>query len=372
MSARITAVFGIGICGVALLLAACEDKKSASSASAPDVPKASEQSAVVDPGIAKAIAAASDSASSKAAAKDNADGPPATGFFTKERADATHSVDAPPFLEVATLGSEPRVSLMAPNVEVPKTMLITVATLFPASSPGSPRLSLPTIDFTFGLSVEKPKAKQPDGDLLQPAIGTMKVTSANPSAQQPGQTQLSAEQVKEIAKLKDSKLGWTLESDVGFRVGSFERASAAQPNLEHDLLEVAEALSTACIAVPSEPVGVGATWISRSRSVFGGLDLVSYRVAKVVKVQNDAVSISVESRQYFAGDEIQKAGLSVGSIVQFESRGEGEVLMRVGRRFPIGFSFVRAMNVVVHPDNGAENQLWFVSRSTTTFQGDGK
>ena len=345
----------VGICGILLSFTACEDKPSKPSATAP---KASEQAAIVDPAIAEAIAAGAASEVSPGEGAEREGGPPASGVFRREQADAVHAVGASVFLEVGTLGSEPRVSLKPMSYDVPKTLSFTVATTLGA------RRSMPTVDLDFGLSVVKPKEKPVDGVPMKSMPATSKVTLARLSAQQPGQ--VPADVAKEIAKLKDSKIEWSFEPGGGVRISALERSAAALVELESNLTAVAEALAVSCIPAPDEPVGVGATWIARSRDVYGGLDLVSYRVAKVTKIEGDVVTVVVETRQYSAGSEHQMAGLPEGPVVQLESVGNGEVLLHLGRRFPEKVSYIHDFVIGVMPSNATENQIAQIGRRTTT------
>lgn len=345
-----------GVLGIALLaLAGCEEKTTTPSKAT--VPKAEEQP-VIDPNLGKAIAATS-AAAAQDVAPATADGPPETGVFTVANADATHAVGKPIHVELGMAGMDPKLVLVPSKDDVPKTMVFNVATMMGARS------SLPTVDMTFGLKVDKPKGPKSD-ELLALPVGA-KLTKIVLSSQQPGE--IPKEIADEVAKMKDSKMAWTFASGGGIGIDSVERAEKARPELEHNLVAVAETLAAAAISAPSEPVGAGATWIARSRDVYGGLDLISYRMIRVTKVEGETVTYQVETRQYAAGPDMKKPGLPEGGqLVQFESTGAGEFVLQRGKRLADRGTMTHTMKFGLRPPNAAQNQIMpLVLQSTIRY-----
>ncbi|HNZ21141.1 MAG TPA: hypothetical protein PKL24_03295 [Polyangiaceae bacterium] len=335
----------------------CEENSSKPSPSSK--PKPDDETVAVDPAIGKVLAASSASPDT-APSPTQDDGPPATGVFSPDRANATHAVNAPIHIEVGTLGSEPRIRLLPTSMDVPKSLSVTIATQLGA------RTSLPTVDIVLGLTAPKPKSQGDEApDLALPV--SAKISKISLSAQQPGQ--IPKEIADEVAKMKDSKASWSFEPNGGIRIGSIERSPKARPELEHNLVVLMETLAAASIAAPKEPVGVGATWIARSRDVYGGLDLVSYRMFKVAKIDGENVSLVVETRQYAASDDLQKPGLPEGAkLVQFESLGAGEFIVTAGHRFAESGSYSHGMKFGLRPPNAADNQLMpLILQSTVAF-----
>lgn len=360
MSSLRTIFVGVGMLGAFVLVSSgCEEKPKPETSST--APKPDDEPAILDPNLGKVIAASSASAARAAQpAPDQQDGPPATGVFTPERAQAVHALGAPVSIEIGSQGSEPRVSLTPSQDEVPKRLGLTVATQM------GPRRSLPTVDLSFGLKADKPK-KEGDAGAVMPLAVTSKLDKVALSPNQPGQ--IPEEVEKEVVKMKGSKLSWTFAPGGGITTITLERNDKARAELEHNLVAIVEALAVASLPAPDKPVGAGAAWVARSRDTYGGLDLISYRMFRVTKVDGDQVTVAVETRQYATSPKVNKAGLPEGAeLLQLECTGTGELVIERGARMAKQGTFTHSMKMGIRPPDAAQNQVMpLILQSTVTF-----
>jgi len=347
-----TIAMGAGALGVVLVaLWGCEDKKSKETTTA--TPEPDDEPAMLDPELGKVIASASAAAPPPGAPPQNENGPPPSGVFQGKRADELHKAGKPPSVELGTPGGEPRVSLAPSKNEVPKKVTLTVATQMGAGR------SLPSVDLEFALKASKPKqkeGKEGDAAVLLPLPVTSKLKKLELSSTQPGQ--IPKEVADEVAKLEGSKIAWSFLPGGGVGSIELERAAKARGELEHNLVAVVETLAVAALPAPKEPVGEGATWVAQSREVYGGLDMISYRMIRITKVDGDRVTYTVQTRQYASSPQITKAGLPEGGeLLQFQSSGTGEFEITRGARMADKASYQHTMKMGVHPPDAPQNQV---------------
>ena len=355
-------VMGAGVLGIALFaLTGCEEKTSSTTSST--APKPDDDKTMLDPSLGRAIAASSASAvKGPRTAPTAEDGPPPSGVFTLERAEQTHAKGKPLHIEMGTTGAEPRILLTPTTDAVPKTLGFTVATMM------GQRRSLPTVDMTFGLKVEKPKKKAGDAGVdLLPMPVTSKLTKVVLSAEQPGQ--IPPEVAQEVAKMNGSQVNWSFVPTGGISTVSIERSEKARPELEHNLVAVVETLASAALPAPKEAVGVGAAWVARSRDIYGGLDLISYRMIRVIKIDGDRITYAVESRQYASSPDMVKPGLPEGGkLVQFECTASGEFEIVRGQRLAEKGKITHTMKIGLQPPGAQPNQMMpLVLQSTVAY-----
>jgi len=88
---------------------------------------------------------------------------------------------------------------------------------------------------------------------------------------------------------------------------------------------------------PSKPVGVGAYWMVTTRDVVMGLDVVTYRLVKVEKVEGSLVTLSLNTKRYAASPAFDIEGLppdAPHSMADFHSGSDGNLIVSAGEGFP--------------------------------------
>ncbi len=345
----------------ALASVGCEEKPAKKSTSSSKTKP--DDKPVLDPKLGKIIAASSASAKAqKDQQPTRAEGtPPPTGVFTSAEAEAAHGQGKPIHVEPGTAGSAPLVSVIPTSTKLPKTITMSVSTMMGA------RQSFPSMDMTFQLKADKPKKTENEVGKTQPISVMAKLTKATLSTQQPGQVPPQA--IDFVSQMKGSTLGWSLLPEGGVSTLTLKRSPKMLPELEHNLVAVAETIAAASIVAPKEPLGAGAAWIARSRDTYGGLDVVSYRMYQLVKVEGEKLTISVELRQYVVGETIAKSGLPEGAeVVQFQSTGSGKFVVTRGSSFADQGKLMHTMSLGLRTSEAQPNQIMPLTfRSTVTF-----
>ena len=333
----------------------CEEKKKQTTA---DVPKAEEQ-ALIDPNLGRALAATSASAAAAKPAGDS-DAPPELGIFTAEQADAIHKKEAALHVDVGVQGSEPYIDLAATVPALPKTTTFMVATML------GPRVGLPSLDFVVSWKPEAGAANKAQGVGLTDLVVQGSVTKSGLSAQQPGQ--LPENVAKAVGELKASQLTWTMLAQVGAQVTELKPSKNAKPELVHPLYAVAEAITQVSLPSPGKPVGVGGTWLARSRDTFGGLDVISYRMIRITNIDTETVTYAVNTRQYSVGNQVEKPGIEPGTkLMQFESSSEGEFTIQRGHRFARRGSLTHVLVMVLGSSEEQAQARPVMFQSTVKF-----
>lgn len=86
-------------------------------------------------------------------------------------------------------------------------------------------------------------------------------------------------------------------------------ASGANPRLHLLLTAIDEVLSAEYVPAPGKPLGVGGYFMVVDRGTSMGIDVVRYRVFKVVKITGDVATVTLEVRQYAAESKLNGSAL---------------------------------------------------------------
>ncbi len=302
----------------ALSLAGCDDKPHAtSSTSAPSASPSANAPIGIDPRLGAAMAAAASGAAPSGGGPQQKGGPPESGVFAPGEADKLALKGAPAKVELIDAGSAPRVEVapaIDPAAKDQKAKLVVSV----RTGIGGHDTVMPNVEYALAFSGEKPK----DRDVTEVMA---KVVRAVPAANQPGALPQGLGDA--LGKLKGTVVRFTLDKGgpAGF---SFDRAKGADKELDAALRPLADAIALMIVPSPGKPVGVGATWMASDRTTMLGIEVVRYRVYKVEKIEGDAVSLSVDARQYAADEKaFDIGGLPPGvnaALEGFTSTGKGD------------------------------------------------
>ncbi len=320
-----TALALCAACCVSALALGCDKKEvqhtddSANDAGSKEASKIAND----EPDLAAAVESVSAAKAMGGAAV--AGGPPPNGIFGPGEADKAATKGSAPQFTLGSDGVEPRVTLgPAPKPGTKRTGSIDIATQ------SDPQQGAIPIQFALSLEASKPKVESDAGVALTQL--TVKVTSAKINA--PG---VPAELSTAVAKLKGSRVDYQVGPD-----GSATNVHSDIPKgVDAGFRDPVQALSDLLVGLampfPGKPVGLGAYWMVTTRDVLMGLDVVTYRLIKVEKIEGTEVSLSVNTKRYAASPAFELEGLPPDApkvMGEFRSQAEGKLTINAGEALP--------------------------------------
>jgi hypothetical protein len=105
------------------------------------------------------------------------------------------------------------------------------------------------------------------------------------------------------------------------------------------LRALSDTLALVTLPTPNVPLGQGGFWMTTTREGVYGLDLVTYRMVKLEKLDGDKVTLSVATKRYAASERFEFTGLPADvprDLIEFDAKSEGRLELRVGSPFPNG------------------------------------
>ncbi|MFZ5889932.1 MAG: hypothetical protein ACOY0T_02600 [Myxococcota bacterium] len=309
--------------GLSLVLLSCEKETARSDAPKP-ADSAAGKSVALDPDLAQAMAAAS-AAPGKATAATQG-GPPPNGIFGPGGADREIKKGDPPKLTLGNEGADPRIALL-PAQPKPGTKQSGTIQVVQQQADGG---GIP-IEFAVTFEAQKPKG---EASATAPVPVTVKVTGARVSV-----SGAPKDVEEQIAKLKGSKVEYEVAADGAGSNYRFEVPKAAPADLADLVRSLSDVVAVVTVPFPDKPVGVGAFWMATSREGVLGLDLVTYRLIKVERIEGQKLTLNVNTKRYSASPSFDLPGLAPNaprSLAEFQALAEGTVEVVAGKGFPVG------------------------------------
>jgi hypothetical protein len=280
-----------------------------------------------EPDLDKAVANVG-AAQPMAAGNGAADGPPPNGIFSPGGADKAMAKGSAATLTLGGDGSAPRVQLgPAAKPGTKRSGSIEVATQ------ADPRQG--AIPISLSLSIEALKSKT-DSDAGAPSATQMVARVTGASINAPG---VPPDVAAGVAKLKGSHIDYQVSPDGAGSNFRFEAAKGADPVFRDAVRSLSDTLTLLVLPFPTKPVGVGAFWMVTTRDLVMGLDVVTYRLIKVEKVEGTLATLSVNTKRYAASPAFDIEGLppEVPHVMaEFHAGGDGSLTVSAGEAFPKG------------------------------------
>jgi hypothetical protein len=306
---------------LAFALAACEDDKRTNSSADAGLPDASTAAPVLEGRLGKAFAAAASAAPPEPAKDGVAGGPPKKGIYAPGAADEAHAPNAPPKLQLFAEGSDPKLPLsytIALGAERKATVLLQVRA-------GQSALTPLTVNLVFKSEKPKDEKKPAKDDKDKPAepLGlpvTVKIAEAKPLR--------GGDLGANLENLKDVVVRYRLMANGVPTDMAIEYPKKSSEEIELLTGALTDVLLGMTVPVPDKPVGVGAYWMVTDRARSSGVDVVRYRVAKVVKIDDKTATLSLDVSQYAANTTLGLPGLPKEaqiSLDEYVSQGKGEI-----------------------------------------------
>lgn len=377
----------MALAGASLLAmtAGCEEEKKQGSGPADAGLDAGSQQAVIGGKLGEAAAAAAAGNAPKAPAGAGTGaaqgGPPESGVFAPGAAEAVLPKGVPYKLEMLGEGSEPRVRLaprIDPKAEQKRQVVIGLRS---AGQQG-----LPSFEIELAFKPDKPKDKPRAGDdkaragegADQASGGvavTGKVVSVIPAAMGLGGP--PKELTDTLGKLKGSLIRYRITPAGAPGDLTIEAAKEADAGIAPLLDALGEALTTLSTPMPDKPVGVGAYWMVADRAVWqmARIPVLRYRVFKITKIDGDAVSFSVDTRQYAEENTVRLPTGGAQDVTTtldaFESSGKGTLVWDPGALAPRDAELQQRVQVRLVPPGspaGSQQRMLLQSELSARFQ----
>lgn len=322
--------------GLTLSVLGCakENPPPSESAASPDA--GAPRKEALDPDLAQAVAAASAMRPGGRAAQEG--GPPPNGIFAPGAADKEIARGQAPKLTLGSDGAEPRLNLFPAQPKPGSKNSGTIQVVQQSQGAGLP------VEFAVTFEAQKPKAEGATAVSVQVRVTGARVAVAG--APKEVETQ--------VGKLRGAKVEYEVSPDGAGQNYRYEVPKAASGELGDIVRALTDVLAVVTLPYPDKPVGVGAFWMATSRDGAMGLDLVTYRMVKVEKIEGNKVTLNVNTKRYSTSPRFDLPGLppeAPRNLAEFQALAEGTLQIEVGKGFPIGGTQNSALGATLHDPN---------------------
>lgn len=366
MKARKIRLYGSALATMALacfgLLWGCEksaEKSQAETTESDAGPK--DNTVVVDPSIAKAVAAASANVAKKRSPQSGGENsPPPHGIFEPGQADKQLRIGEAPKVTLGSTGLAPRVDLSKSRFVPGRSISGSVQVMIQ----GNPRQRGLPIDFKLTLT-----AKEISSAAVPGASGekTVEVTAQVIGAQVAASSGVPPQLQTKVGALKGSKVLFDVLQNGAASNFRHQLGTTGPADLEEHLRALSDALATVILPYPDQPVGSGAYWMATSRDGVMGLDLVTYRLVKLERVEQNVATLNLSTKRYATSKDFKLAALEGEfTLEEFTSTAEGSLEASSGSPMPLSGNVELLLACQVLPKGKPANQR--AERGSVTVQ----
>jgi hypothetical protein len=341
--------------------AGCDDKPQ-TVASKADAAALSDKPAI-DPDLAEAVQAASESAPAGKAARPREGEPPPSGVFAPGQADKELPVGAPAKITVGSDGSEPRVLLSEaqpkPGSKQRGTLKLQLTT--------GPNQGLPPMEFALSFQTQKAAAGAAEGASADQVDVVCSVTGVKLADAAGVPANISAE----LSKLKGSRVEYRVSRNGAGNDFRYTLAKGADEGLDNALRSLTESLATMTLPYPDKPLGNGAYFMAVTRERAVGVDVVAYRLVKVTGVKGNTVSMSVNTKRYATSTKFDMPGvpsdLGALTLEDFQSTADGTLEIEKGSPLPSQSELTQVLKAGIAAQKQPDQRLGLQAQARATF-----
>jgi hypothetical protein len=143
-------------------------------------------------------------------------------------------------------------------------------------------------------------------------------------------------------------------TDRGVPNGSRLDLEATPPELRAVGQQMSAMLDTSMVALPVEPVGVGAKWRQRVRRRFQGIELVDVTTYELAEDAGRTLKIRKSSVQTADPQPMALPGGKMGRLVKYTGEGSGSVTLTLTRSQPESLDMTASSSVAVQEPGAAQ------------------
>jgi hypothetical protein len=228
---------------------------------------------------------------------------------------------SPPDLELVSAGSEPRRVL---RYNVPKdtrqTHEVSIAVELSAGEMGGP---MPTLVLTMSYAVS---AVMPTGQM------TLRATIEKVSAVDVPESKVPAQAVAgPLEQLQGLAINAVLSPNGRVTGSTLERGDKAMsPELEQQVKSLIASFESTMMALPDEPVGVGAVWRNSRLIEQNGLTLKAINSVTLAKLTGDVIEYSLDTAMHGADQTVQQGDIAI-EVKDIVGNGGGKGSIDLGK-----------------------------------------
>ncbi len=254
---------------------------------------------------------------------------PAAGEF--ERVEVTPG--EPPKIEILEPGAEPRRELRfdpdaGRSVKMEMEMGMTMGMKMGVQQ--TPPVTTPPMVASGLLEVVE---KRPNGEVAtRLTLGAFEVLDDDGV-----DPRLVANLRTQMAGFSGMKSETTIDASGAVVAGFLEIPTGLPDNVRQTMRSMGESAGRLAVPLPSEPVGVGASWVATTVIENMGMKLVQRATYTLDALAGDTVSLSVQIEQEMAPGDFAPPGLPPGTQVdveKMESTGKGKIEMNMREPMP--------------------------------------
>jgi hypothetical protein len=269
-------------------------------------------------------------------------------------------------VQLISQGAEPRQKLrFTPPANAKQTVQMTMKMNMAMSVAGQtqPTFNSPPIKMTMQTEVTK---VDDNGDIHANFSYTDADIVAQGGDMPPQALEAMRAQLKKLVGLRGSMV---VDNQGNTKDVNLDLPEELEPNSKQMVQQTVNSLKQISSPVPTEPVGVGATWKVPNKVTLNGMTLNQVATYELVGLKDNVATLQVSMEQQAEGQKLNPPGLPPGASIDLKSmnsQGQGKIEMAMNKIMPIdsNISMTSNMEMMVKDPNN-QQQTTMGMKSTT-------